>query len=366
MGEELKKYRSRLTKEGILKAVLCGLLVAFSVLLVSAAICYFTGFKAFWLPIALFGVAALAATPIFYFTMFRPTAKSIAKRLDTLGLEERMITMTEFANDNSYIAKRQREDAVASLSNINATLIKFAVSVPLIICLCVVGVAGAGMSTVHALSTMGVITPGDDIIGGLIDPPEEEVFYELTYVVEGDGMLIEEETGAETDEVFLLVSSFATAQKYGVTAVAMEGWVFVGWMEDESTEPYRKDLVTEDTVFTAVFMELEEGEGDGDGEGDGEGEPSDKPGESGSGEGGSEGESSPGEGGEEAGGNWSGGSHNNVNDGNTSFGDALTANGNGEGGEGFAGGYLGGLAGSGSGSGEGSGDGSGSGSGGGN
>ena len=89
-----KKYRSRVVKEGILKAVVCGLIVGFAVLIVTALAFWFAGVPwGLWLSIALFAAATGASVPAFYFLKFKPTAKAIAKRIDQLGLEERIITM---------------------------------------------------------------------------------------------------------------------------------------------------------------------------------------------------------------------------------------------------------------------------------
>ena len=86
-----KKYRSRVVKEGILKAVVCGLIVGFAVLIVTALAFWFAGVPwGLWLSIALFAAATGASVPALYFLKFKPTAKAIAKRIDQLGLEERM------------------------------------------------------------------------------------------------------------------------------------------------------------------------------------------------------------------------------------------------------------------------------------
>ena len=130
-GELFKKYYSRLAKEGFLKALVCGLIIGFSLLLISAAVFWLADIERFWLCIVLWAVATATATPIFYFKAFRPTIKAIAKRVDELGLEERILTMTELEKDDSYIAMRQREDAKAALKTIDAKRLKFAISIPL-------------------------------------------------------------------------------------------------------------------------------------------------------------------------------------------------------------------------------------------
>ena len=111
-----EKYRSRVVREGVLKAVFCGLIIGFAVFIVSAAALWFTGVTwGIWLSLALFLVCTGISVPIFYYAKFKPTAKAIAKRIDKLGLEERILTMMELENDQSFIAMKQREDAVQAL-----------------------------------------------------------------------------------------------------------------------------------------------------------------------------------------------------------------------------------------------------------
>ena len=155
-----KDYNARLNKEAFVKSLICGLIIGFSVLLVSAIVFWLTAFNQTWLCAVIWAAATAGTTPIFYYKKFRPTVKEIAKRIDELGLEERMLTMAQFEGDNSYIAVRQREDAMHALSTVNAKLIKFVVSVPLIVTLAIVGISGTGMVTVAALSAAGVLDSG--------------------------------------------------------------------------------------------------------------------------------------------------------------------------------------------------------------
>ena len=115
-----QKYHKRMVAEGILKATLIGLLAALAVLFVTAAVCWFVGFKGIWLSIVLFVVVLAATAVTVYLVKYRPTTRSIARRVDELGLEERLITMTELEGDDSYIATRQRQDAMESLNKVSA------------------------------------------------------------------------------------------------------------------------------------------------------------------------------------------------------------------------------------------------------
>lgn len=296
MSSELfKKYYSRLAKEGFLKSLLCGLLIGFLALTLTAAFFWFMGWTAFWICLIVWGVVSAVASVIFYKFKFQPTTKAIARRVDELGLEERIITMTELEGDTSYIAMRQREDALKALNSVNAGLIKVVVSLPLIIGVALSAIAGVGMTTVSALSATGVIPSGQEIINPDEGEPEPK-FYDIIYEVqEGEGMI--------EGEIFQRVEEGFNAT--GVMAVADDEWAFISW-SDGLEDPYREDMdIRSDMTIYAIFGPLEEGtdgdgmpgegegegEGEGDqpsdqpgeGEGDGDGEPTDKPGTSGSG-----------------------------------------------------------------------------------
>ena len=122
MNEQFVKYRKKLTMEGVFRSVLIGALAGLSVMLVLAGIFWYNGNENLtWLPpVAFLGLTGILFV-ILYLLKYRPTDKSIARRLDSLGLEERVITMQEYKDDDSYIARRQREDAEQALKEIQAT-----------------------------------------------------------------------------------------------------------------------------------------------------------------------------------------------------------------------------------------------------
>jgi len=239
------KYYARLKKEGILKAMLLGLLVGFSVLLCTAAICWYVGFNAVWVSAIVFAVVALGASFAFYFTLYRPTATAIAHRVDGLGLEERIITMHELEGDSSYIAMRQREDALAALRTADPKAIKVAVSLGVIIALAAVGFCAAGMTTVYSLEAAGVLPSGKELVAEM--NKTEPMEYKLQYLVMGEGN-IEGNVSQKVKE---------SEDGAAVLAVSSDEWVFVGW-SDGSRDPYRKDAAVKGNLtVTAVFESLE-------------------------------------------------------------------------------------------------------------
>lgn len=140
------KYHTRLMWEGIIKAALCGLAVGALLSAIPALILLALTPQQAVSPVLVSLIVlaggTVAAAPLFYFTLFKPTIKAIAHRVDRLGLEERIITMMEFEKDETYIAMAQREDTSNSLAKTSSKKLKFSwfAMVPIIIAL-VVGVS---------------------------------------------------------------------------------------------------------------------------------------------------------------------------------------------------------------------------------
>lgn len=260
----------KLKTEAVLKSLFCSLSSGFVALFIAAFATWFAPFNGLWLSLGVFiGVTAITF-PLFYFKKFYPSVLQNARRLDSLGLEERLITMVEFENDKSPITEIQRKDARNALNNFNNALLKISVPVTMIVALVASAVFGTGMTTVNVLSEFGILPDGNDIIDNINPTPIEYVT--VSYVIEEGGVL-------EGDEDQIIIKG--TDATY-VTAVADDGFMFKEW-SDGYTEPTRLDCeVTEDVVYIAVFVEMgDEGEGgDGDGEGEQGDEPQDAPSES--------------------------------------------------------------------------------------
>lgn len=183
-SEVFKKYYKKIGRESILKALLCGLTIGFSLMFVCIAASWLAGFKAgIYIGLGLFVAATAIATPLFYTFRFRPTTKKIAQRIDTLGLEERILTMAELENDDSFIAMKQREDAMNAMKSVSSEMLKIAVSVPLIAAVAISATLGTGMTVAAAVAPDG----GKHFVDGL----KEKHTYEITYTVEGKGWVID-------------------------------------------------------------------------------------------------------------------------------------------------------------------------------
>ncbi len=236
----LSQYRTRLATEGWIKSALCGLTVAFVLNIIYTFVCLLFGIKVYWVS-AILIVAGAATTPLFYFVKFRKSLRQVASRVDTLGLEERVLTMAGLEGDDSFMARRQREDTIRALKTVNASLIKLAVSVPLIVMCATTFAVSATTTTVNAL----VDQPLLDLSG----EQKEDVFYDVTYEVKGEGGSI---AGLTVQKV--KAGSVASP----VQAIAEDGYAFAGW-SDGYEEVFRADAdVTGEIHVFAVFTLIDE------------------------------------------------------------------------------------------------------------
>ncbi len=240
--------------EAVIKSAFCGLLIGFSANFLAALAAWIFDFEGIWIAIGIGAGIALISGVIFYFAKFRPTTQSIARRIDRLGLEERVVTMLELEHDESYIAMLQRENAKEHLSDVANKKIRMRFSKLLIAMTLVAAVVASGMTTIAGLAEEDVIPNFNEIIN-----PEDPLanYIAVSYVVEEGG-----EIQGVADQL-LLPGEDTTP----VVAVAEDGWVFVGW-DDGYEQPERSEKnVQEEMVFTAIFEEILEGDGEGDGEG---------------------------------------------------------------------------------------------------
>ena len=153
--KEFERFKKKLLREHILKAVLVGLgvglfgaglaVLLFRLVAPSAAVV--AGIVA--------GVVFAGLAFALYFRGARPSDKEIALRLDKdLGLREKTATMVEFEGQDNLILEKQREDARSSLAAKPTAALKFNVSVLGVIAL-VVGGGGFASSLllpVHQLN----------------------------------------------------------------------------------------------------------------------------------------------------------------------------------------------------------------------
>ena len=255
-NQHFNEYKPKLILEAILTAALFGIGVGFATGFLLGLVFWIIGIRLYWIIIAAtLGVAAVVAAAL-YFLRFRPTDISNARRLDRLGLEERLVTMVELEGTDSYIANIQREDAKKSLGELDKRLIKLTVPKKILIVATSLFVLGTAAITANILAANGIWGYAPEIF-----EDEFTEYVTVTYEVDDGGTI-------EGDDVQDIEKGTDTTS---VTAVADEGFMFKEW-SDGYTQPTRfEQQVNESITYTAIFMELEDEEGE-ESEGDGEGD----------------------------------------------------------------------------------------------
>lgn len=247
------KYYKKIKAEGLLKSFFLALTIALFVETLILLAFWFVGIKRYWLSAGISVGVFAALVPSLYFLFFRPDTKAIAKRLDSLGLEERLLTMNELQNDESYIAMRQREDAKQALAKIDPKNVKIVLSRVLIVLLLISVFATGSAATVTTLTNKEIIPTPSDIIKDVINP---ERYYTIRYVAEVYGDVI---SGGDEYVGGIIEGADEQLIAYGengdfVFALADPDWVFVQW-SDETDDPYRMEefVFIEDDVFNNAF-----------------------------------------------------------------------------------------------------------------
>lgn len=244
--KHFEKHFSKLKSEALVRSLLAGLIIGFVAGFVAALATWFIDLNGLWISLAALVVATAVAASIFYFKKYRPTAINSARRIDRLGLEERLVTMVEYEGDESVMAQLQRQDAKQKLEELETAQLKIIIAKNTLATLAVTGVIGLAMIVVTGLSAFGLLPDGWAMLDALV--PDEPIKYvSVTYDVEGDGYI-----EGEADQLIPVGGN--TSQ---VVAVAEDGYEFKGW-DDGYKKPVRADgKVTEDIVYIAIFESLE-------------------------------------------------------------------------------------------------------------
>ena len=252
-------YGKKLRREGIFNSLGIGLAIGSGAVFAAGLVAWLCGFFAVWLPLSVGAFAFALSSVLLYFLKYRPDDRDIARRVDSMGLEERTVTMLDFENDPSYIAKRQRDDARARVSEVSPEAVKR--SFPLmslkkwtVAVLCVALFLGCGMTTVVALTDTGTIPPPDPS-----GNKTHDIFFTVTYLTDGGG-----DIEGEPDQT---VASGADAKT--VVAIAEDGWMFVRWSDGEKSPARTDRAIDADIEVTAIFEEIGDGSDTGDEDGNG-------------------------------------------------------------------------------------------------
>ena len=126
--KKIRKFRCRILLEAGLRAGTIGVSAGLAVM---AAVLIYGRLRYQTIMLSEAAVAAVIAGLLIallsYFIRFRPKNKEVLARIDSLGLQERIITMEELKQVDTLIAKKQRQDAKAQLEKqkISALEIRF-------------------------------------------------------------------------------------------------------------------------------------------------------------------------------------------------------------------------------------------------
>ena len=237
----------KLLHEAILRSALWGVAAGAVVAFAAAVACWFLEASLLWVALAALLAASAIAGVLFFFAKFRPSIKSNAQRIDRLGLDERAITMVEFSNDTSYIAQKQREDALEKMATVEPKQLKIKISLLAIILCCLSVLLFAGMATVEELSSRGILPSGIEV-WYTIFPPEPLPKYTIKYEASKGGILV-----GETEQT---IEKGSCGEM--VIAIADEGYAFQCWSDGVET-PYRVDEnVSRSFSVSAVFIPIED------------------------------------------------------------------------------------------------------------
>ena len=244
-------YKKRMTVAAVTSSVCYGLIIGGGVAFIAALLSWLLSYNGVWIAVGTGLGSAIISGILLFFFKFRPNEHSVARRMDTMGLEERTITMYDLQNTDSPIAEIQRRDACDKIQNVSQSQIKtafpvFAAGKVAAVCLGVALCAAIGMTLVTGLTEAGVI-PGPGIVVA-----EQDRFVTVSYAVQND------EGGEIEGEFEQIISPGESTEP--VAAVAEDGWIFVRWSDGVLTTERQDTNVEEDKEIFAIFEEIGDGE----------------------------------------------------------------------------------------------------------
>lgn len=176
----IHKYFRRLVIEAIIKSFTMGLLIGSMIALIVKISSWFNYTDLTFLSIMVGLGATLISSGLFYLLKFRPNLKQVASRVDGLGLDERMITMLDMESKNvvSYIAQKQRNDAVEKLSKVHVKQLKFKLlSLPTFVLLFLVPITVGSMAI--SVTSSNSTDPSSDSSSEIPTEEEKEMSAEI-------------------------------------------------------------------------------------------------------------------------------------------------------------------------------------------
>jgi hypothetical protein len=246
---DLKKYQKQLKKEALLNSALISLRWTGLTLIICSIVWWCFGLGLIWLiPI----IAAAGYIVVFNLDYVRrsPALKEVARRIDELGLEERVATAIELEGNDSYIAKRQREDTEKALKKLNKTTLKMRIYISTIILTLVAIICAGGSTAVSVLAYKGAIPTLPQIIG---EKEPTAKYYKVEFAANKGGSI----WGERSQIVYEGETSLA------VMAVADTNYYFTRW-SDGNTNPFRIVEPQSNIKLIAYFAEVDNYDPDND------------------------------------------------------------------------------------------------------
>lgn len=263
------KFDGRLRNEALVKSTLGGIAIGGTAAFIPALVFWFLEFNGLWLTLAFFALAAIVGGAALYFTAFHPSVIQNARRLDRYGLDERLVTMVDLEGDESYIAQKQREDAMKALGELDAKRVKYRIPLAIVALAFALTVLFFEGITLEGLSEAELVPTGTETWLKIFPPPPPPE-YDVEYLA-GEGGTVEGDLDQD-------VTHGQNAEK--VLAIANPGYMFIRWSDGE-TNPSRNDKdVQRNISVTALFIEV----ADDLDESEDLDEPTDAPGDEGQGE----------------------------------------------------------------------------------
>ena len=118
INKEIKRFKIKIYINSIVNSLIYGLINGFIGSILITIILYIFKIKNILITLSCFGIVFLLFSLIAYLKYFKVTEYSIAKTLDKLGLDERVITMVEYQEEKSELIRLQREDTLNKLKNV--------------------------------------------------------------------------------------------------------------------------------------------------------------------------------------------------------------------------------------------------------
>lgn len=125
MENVLIEFKKKAKKQNIIKAGLCSVAISLLFIIPFLIAFWIMDYKyKFIICAGIFIVGISVLFPVLYFKKFKYTEIQLAKKIDDLGLEERVLTMIELKDNDSFIAKKQKEDTLSVLKTVEVNDLK--------------------------------------------------------------------------------------------------------------------------------------------------------------------------------------------------------------------------------------------------